>query len=55
MLAEIIKSVSPSPSKMLNLVMQLGAHQPRWDDMPLPPGKIKSTRKIDEDSCSYCS
>jgi hypothetical protein len=23
--------------------------------MPLPPGKIKSTRKIDEDSFSHCS
>lgn len=40
MLAEIIKSVSPSPTTMLNLVMQLGAHQPRWEDMPLPPGTI---------------
>lgn len=46
MLAEIIKSVSPSPTTMLNLVMQLGAHQPRWDDMPLPPGTLESTPKI---------
>jgi hypothetical protein len=45
MLAEIIKSVSPSPTTMLNLVMQLGAHQPRWDDMPLPPGTFIFTRK----------
>ena len=43
MLAEIIKSVSPSPTTMLNLVMQLGAHQPRWDDMPLPPGTFEFT------------
>jgi hypothetical protein len=46
MLAEIIKSVSPSPTTMLNLVMQLGAHQPRWDDMPLPPGISEFTWKI---------
>lgn len=46
MLAEIIKSVSPSPTTMLNLVMQLGAHQPRWDDIPLPPGTIEKTLKI---------
>jgi len=45
MLAEIIKSVSPSPTTMLNLVMQLGAHQPRWDDMALPPGTSESTLK----------
>lgn len=41
MLAEIIKSVSPSPTTLLNLVMQLGAHQPRWDDIPLPPGNFE--------------
>jgi hypothetical protein len=45
MLAEIIKSVSPSPTTMLNLVMQLGAHQPKWDDMALPPGKFGLTLK----------
>lgn len=49
MLAEIIKSVSPSPSTLLNLVMQLGAHQPRWDDMPLPTGNIQiNTENIDK-------
>jgi hypothetical protein len=46
MLAEIIKSVSPSPITMLNLVMQLGAHQPRWDDMALPPGSFELTLDI---------
>lgn len=46
MLAEIIKSVSPSPTTMLNLVMQLGAHQPRWDDIPLPPGTTEKTLRI---------
>jgi hypothetical protein len=45
MLAEIIKSVSPSPTTMLNLVMQLGAHQPRWDDMALPPGSFELARE----------
>jgi len=50
MLAEIIKSVSPSPTTMLNLVMQLGAHQPRWDDMPLPPGTFDLTWKISKKS-----
>ena len=50
MLAEIIKSVSPSPTTMLNLVMQLGAHQPRWDDMPLPPGTFIFTRKTSKKS-----
>jgi hypothetical protein len=45
MLAEIIKSVSPSPTTMLNLVMQLGAHQPKWDDMALPPGTFGLTLK----------
>ncbi|KAM0713644.1 hypothetical protein Q7P37_010606 [Cladosporium fusiforme] len=50
MLAEIIKSVSPSPSTLLNLVMQLGAHQPRWDDMPLPPGRsVNACRAAFED------
>ncbi|GAB7327019.1 hypothetical protein MBLNU13_g10960t1 [Cladosporium sp. NU13] len=50
MLAEIIKSVSPSPTTMLNLVMQLGAHQPRWDDMPLPPGRsVNACRAAFED------
>lgn len=47
LLAEIIKSVSPSPTTMLNVVMQvLGNHQPRWDDIPLPPGTFEFTRKI---------
>lgn len=54
MLAEIIKSVSPSPTTMLNLVMQLGAHQPKWDDMALPPGTFESTlKKIDQDAFSH--
>jgi hypothetical protein len=53
MLAEIIKSVSPSPTTMLNLVMQLGAHQPRWDDMPLPPGAFEFTSKISKKSHSH--
>lgn len=55
MLAEIIKSVSPSPTTMLNLVMQLGAHQPRWDDMPLPPGTLEFTWKISKKSHPHTS
>lgn len=55
MLAEIIKSVSPSPTTMLNLVMQLGAHQPRWDDMPLPPGMFEFTWKISKKSHPHAS
>jgi hypothetical protein len=55
MLAEIIKSVSPSPTTMLNLVMQLGAHQPRWDDMPLPPGMFEFTWKTSKKNHPHTS
>lgn len=39
MLAEIIKSASPNPTVLHNVAVQLHIHEPRWDELPLPPGQ----------------
>ncbi|TKA24098.1 hypothetical protein B0A50_06838 [Salinomyces thailandicus] len=38
LLAEIIKSASPHPSVLFNVIANLNIH-PRWEDMPLPKGR----------------
>lgn len=42
LLAEIIKSASPHPSVLFNVIANLNIH-PRWEDMPLPKGQSPPT------------
>lgn len=39
LLAEILKSASPSPAHLLGIVIHLGI-QPSWEDIPLPSGML---------------
>lgn len=49
LLAEILKSASPSPAHLLSIVIHLGI-QPSWEDIPLPPGRsLNSCRAAFED------